>query len=109
MYPSTCGLIVAECRDFRIDRYSVVSGIFSSCATRTWTGIAGGAPPAAADGSPAEVFPQPAVKTPVARNTVTKAVAPASVHHRCLSRPLSVPSKQNLTDHPPLHASPTLT
>src|SRR6266852_2152906 len=60
MYPSTCGLIFAECRDFKIARYSVVCAIFSACATFTCTGIAGGAPPAA--GSPADVFPQPAAK-----------------------------------------------
>src|ERR1700738_4498233 len=57
MYPSTCGWIVAECRDFRTERYSVISGIFSAWAIFTCTGMACGAPPAA--GSPAEVLPHP--------------------------------------------------
>ena len=57
--PSTCGLITADCRDFSTDKYSVVSGMRTDCATCTCTGIAGGPP--AAPGPPAEVFwPQPA-------------------------------------------------
>src|SRR5579859_7601761 len=72
MYPSTCGLIVAECRDFKMDKYSVVSGMFSSCATFTCTGIAGGAPPPGAPAPPAEVFPQP-VNTAAASNTAATA------------------------------------
>jgi hypothetical protein len=66
--PSTWGLIVAECRDFKMDKYSVVSGIFCDFAICTCTGIACTAPPAA---SPADVFPHPARK-------VAKANSPAA-------------------------------
>src|SRR5262249_9559305 len=53
--PSTCGLIAAERRDFRMDKYSVVSGIFADVATFTCTGMAAGPPP----GALAELLPQP--------------------------------------------------
>src|SRR4029077_14857539 len=51
--PSTCGLITADWRDFSTDKYSVVSGMRTDCATCTCTGMAGGPP---APGPPAEVF-----------------------------------------------------
>src|ERR1700736_2881094 len=37
--------MVAEWRDLTTARYSVVSAIFWVCATKTWTGMAWGAPP----------------------------------------------------------------
>src|SRR5271157_525837 len=63
--PSTCGLIVAECRDLRIARYSVVSAIFCGTTFSTCTGIACGVPLAA---SPAVDFcPHPPKSTQASR------------------------------------------
>src|SRR5579864_4467297 len=38
--PSTCGLIAAERRDFRVAKYSEESGMSTSCAICVFTGIA---------------------------------------------------------------------
>ncbi len=54
--------MIDEFRDFRIDRYSVESGILCDFATCTCTGIACIAP-AAAFSPPADVLPQPTVPT----------------------------------------------
>src|SRR5579864_5427760 len=38
--PSTCGLIAAERRDFKVAKYSEESGMSTSCAICVFTGIA---------------------------------------------------------------------
>src|SRR5579859_2055625 len=43
MYPSTCGLMLAECRDFSTDRYSLVSGMLCASAILICTSMACGA------------------------------------------------------------------
>src|ERR1700744_1831600 len=57
--------MIDEFRDFRIDRYSVESGIFCDFATCTCTGIACIAP-AAALSPPAEVLPHPTTPAAIA-------------------------------------------
>src|SRR5215471_20081196 len=44
MIPSTCGMITAVSRDFRVETYSVDTSTFSGFAVRTFTGIAWGGP-----------------------------------------------------------------
>src|SRR5260370_11441917 len=68
MYPSTCGLIVAECRDFSSARYSVVSAIGFDSTNCTWTGIAASAPPSPLALTDADFAPHPATAIP-ARHT----------------------------------------
>src|SRR5215472_14593137 len=62
--------MAAECRDFRMDKYSVVSGIFAAVATRTCTGTAAATPP----GAFAELFPQPGKYELSARTSVQLAI-----------------------------------
>src|SRR5258708_12973570 len=68
MYPSTCGLIVAECRDFSSARYSVVSAIGFDSTSCTWTGIAASSPPSPLALTDADFAPHPATAIP-ARHT----------------------------------------
>src|SRR5215471_15107842 len=66
IWPSTCGLIFAECRDFRTDRYSVVSGMVLAFTGCTCTGIA-----APASALAAGFCPQPAISAARATPTAT--------------------------------------
>ena len=59
IWPSTCGLIVVEWRDFSVATYSVVSFTFCGSATTICTGIAW---PAAPAGLADCLVPQPSVE-----------------------------------------------
>src|SRR6202012_4865081 len=76
--------MIDEFRDFRIDRYSVESGIFCDFATCTCTGIACIAPPPAAASPPAEVLPHPTA--PANTDDTASAIAAAPVHLRSAVR-----------------------
>ena len=72
--------MLAERRDFKIDRYSVASGIRTEGVTDTSTGNVCGAPPPA--GLLPAVLPQPAPKT----RKETRKIAAAAIRRETLTR-----------------------
>src|SRR5579863_1719519 len=81
--------MIDEFRDFRIERYSVSSGIFCVFATWTCTGMACiAAAPAAPP--PAEVFPQPIAPAKTAETASAMAAAAGQVRSGALRSALEL-------------------
>src|SRR5580704_1123423 len=81
--------MVAECRDFMMERYSVVSSMVCAGTGRTCTGMAVG-PPAFTLAGP--LPPQPAASTPVSASQIPNIARPVRVllglSKPCVGKPI---------------------
>ncbi len=91
--------MIDEFRDFRIDKYSVESGIFCDFATCTCTGIACIAPAPAAS-PPAEVLPQPTA--PAATADTASAIASRATRLRSRHPNLKLSVNSNIRPASPV-------